>query len=58
MILSSGTITEVTYETNKTDKKVKKNNFKHNYTNNDYNNFSSNAFCWLNGGHACRIILS
>jgi len=27
MILSSGTITEVTYETNKTDKKVKKNNY-------------------------------
>jgi hypothetical protein len=27
MILSSGTITEVTYETNKTDKKIKKNNY-------------------------------
>ncbi len=27
MILSSGTITEVTYEANKTDKKVKKNNY-------------------------------
>jgi len=27
MIISSGTITEVTYETNKTDKKIKKNNY-------------------------------